>query len=53
MNHRYEDLIEIFNNTFLESENTILVKGDDEPIYLPADEQLKLNLKRMRFDLKR
>ena len=37
MNHRYEDLIEIFNNTFLESENTILVKGDDEPIYLPAD----------------
>ncbi|PWD85989.1 elongation factor P hydroxylase [Ignatzschineria cameli] len=39
MNHRYEDLIEIFNNTFLESENTILVKGDDEPIYLPADDQ--------------
>ena len=37
MSHHYEDLIEIFNNTFLESENTILVKGDDEPIYLPAD----------------
>lgn len=37
MSHRYEDLITIFNETFLESENTILVKGDDEPIYLPAD----------------
>ncbi len=38
MSHRYEDLITIFNETFLESENTILVKGDDEPIYLPKDE---------------
>ncbi len=37
MEHRYEDLIDIFNATFLESDNTILVKGDDEPIYLPAD----------------
>ena len=37
MSHRYEDLITIFNDTFLRSENTILVKGDDEPIYLPAD----------------
>lgn len=39
MTHQYEDLIQIFNHTFLESENTILVKGDDEPIYLPADAQ--------------
>lgn len=37
MKYRYEDLIEIFNATFLKSENTVLVRGDDEPIYLPAD----------------
>ncbi|UZE94639.1 elongation factor P hydroxylase [Alkalimarinus alittae] len=29
-------LIALFNSCFKESENTILVKGDDEPIYLPA-----------------
>ena len=34
--HRYEDLIQIFNTLFQTAENTILVKGDDEPIYLPA-----------------
>ncbi len=34
--HRCEDLIRIFNQLFLESEQTRLVKGDDEPIYLPA-----------------
>ncbi len=38
MSHRYEDLITIFNELFRDSENTILVKGDDEPIYLPADQ---------------
>lgn len=38
MTYHYEDLIKIFNETFLECENTILVKGDDEPIYLPQDE---------------
>ncbi len=36
--HNSQDLIEIFNNAFYESENTILVRGDDEPIYLPADQ---------------
>lgn len=36
--HRYQDLIDIFNQTFYNSYNTKLVKGDDEPIYLPADE---------------
>ncbi len=30
------DLILLFNRTFKKSENTILVKGLDEPIYLPA-----------------
>jgi len=38
MSHHYEDLITIFNELFRDSENTILLKGDDEPIYLPADQ---------------
>lgn len=37
--HHYQDLIAIFNNCFALSHNTHLVKGDEEPIYLPADEQ--------------
>lgn len=36
--HTYQDLITIFNNCFFEEYNTQLVKGTDEPIYLPADE---------------
>lgn len=36
--HRYEDLITIFNKCFFESHNTLLVKGDDEPLYVPAGE---------------
>ncbi|MES2199862.1 MAG: elongation factor P hydroxylase [Chlamydiota bacterium] len=36
--HRYQDLITIFNGCFFESYNTLLVKGTDEPLYLPADE---------------
>lgn len=35
--HEYQDLIEIFNSCFFEKYNTKLVKGDDEPLYLPAD----------------
>ena len=34
-----EDLIRIFNGLFLQSLNTELVIGDDEPIYLPADDE--------------
>ncbi|WP_406663384.1 elongation factor P hydroxylase [Gallaecimonas sp. GXIMD1310] len=34
--HHYRDLITLFNDTFLASHNTELVRGDDEPIYLPA-----------------
>ncbi len=30
-------LISLFNSLFLESHNTVLQLGDDEPIYLPAD----------------
>ena len=38
MQHQYQDLITIFNNCFSGEYNTQLVKGGDEPIYLPADE---------------
>lgn len=37
--HRYQDLINIFEETFFAEFNTRLVKGTDEPIYLPANEQ--------------
>lgn len=37
--HRYQDLIRVFEQCFLLSENTQLVAGEDEPIYLPADAQ--------------
>jgi elongation factor P hydroxylase len=37
--HRYQDLISLFNHTFKKTENTILVKGCDEPIYIPASKQ--------------
>lgn len=36
--HHYQDLITIFNDCFAVEYNTILVKGDAEPIYLPANE---------------
>lgn len=32
-------LIELFNSLFLEPYNTVLVLGDGEPIYLPADDE--------------
>lgn len=41
--HHYTDLITIFYNCFDLEFNTRLVKGDDEPIYLPADEQRSHN----------
>ncbi|MBG6242012.1 MAG: elongation factor P hydroxylase [Candidatus Symbiopectobacterium sp. Dall1.0] len=37
--HDYRDLITLFAQCFEQDYNTRLVKGDDEPIYLPADEQ--------------
>jgi len=36
--HNYQDLINIFESTFFKAYNTQLVRGDDEPIYLPADQ---------------
>ncbi|KGP63541.1 hypothetical protein EP47_12235 [Legionella norrlandica] len=41
--HNYQDLIRIFNDCFEKDYNTRLVKGGDEPIYLPADEQYPYN----------
>ena len=35
--HDYQDLIRIFNHCFELDYNTKLVRGGDEPIYLPAD----------------
>lgn len=37
--HHYEDLITIFHACFGADYNTRLVKGENEPIYLPADDQ--------------
>lgn len=39
MQHDYNDLISVFNQTFIESFNTELLLGGDEPIYLPADSE--------------
>jgi len=39
MTHEYQDLITIFNDTFLDQFNTKLELGGDEPIYLPADDE--------------
>lgn len=35
----YQDLITLFAQTFYHSDNTILVRGEAEPVYLPADQQ--------------
>lgn len=37
--HDIADLIRLFDDEFRASHNTVLVRGGDEPIYLPADEQ--------------
>lgn len=41
--HNYEQLIEIFDSCFADDFNTRLIKGDDEPIYLPADDEVPYN----------
>ncbi|MGO3786808.1 MAG: elongation factor P hydroxylase [Pseudoalteromonas prydzensis] len=35
--HQIADLISIFDTTFYQSHNTRLIKGVDEPIYIPAN----------------
>ncbi|MBQ4831887.1 elongation factor P hydroxylase [Pseudoalteromonas sp. MMG010] len=37
--HHINDLIAIFEHTFYQSHNTRLIKGDCEPVYLPANSQ--------------
>lgn len=37
--HNPEDLIRLFNATFAGVENTVLVRGGEEPLYLPADDE--------------
>lgn len=34
--HHIEDLVRLFNKCFQQSEQTILIPGADEPLYLPA-----------------
>ncbi len=41
--HKYQDLINIFNQCFSASYNTQLEKGGDEPIYLPQDKTRERN----------
>ncbi|VDZ82298.1 Protein of uncharacterised function, DUF462 [Kluyvera intermedia] len=41
--HDYQQLISIFDGCFAEEFNTRLIKGDDEPIYLPADAEVPYN----------
>ncbi len=36
--HQYQDLMTIFKDCFFLKYNTLLIKGEDEPLYLPADE---------------
>ncbi|MCQ8877735.1 elongation factor P hydroxylase [Pseudoalteromonas shioyasakiensis] len=37
--HQIADLISIFESNFYQSHNTRLVKGEHEPVYMPANEQ--------------
>lgn len=40
MAHNYQDLIYLFEQTFFNEFNTKLVKGGDEPLYLPVSESV-------------
>ncbi|ASP48608.1 elongation factor P hydroxylase [Cognaticolwellia beringensis] len=39
----YRDLIQLFDNAFFAAYNTRLIKGGDEPIYLPSNELTAFN----------
>ena len=41
--HHYPDLIQLFNACFESTHNTQLFCGDEEPIYLPADQNNSFN----------
>ncbi|HBV76331.1 MULTISPECIES: elongation factor P hydroxylase [Vibrio] len=38
--YKSEDIIVLFNQTFFDAYNTKLVRGEDEPIYLPATDSV-------------
>lgn len=38
LQHDPRDLIRLFDQAFAETQNTRLILGEDEPVYLPADE---------------
>lgn len=38
MNHNANDLITLFDSLFKQSENTVLIGGYEEPLYLPSDD---------------
>jgi len=42
--HHPDDLITLFNQSFLKNHNTMLAYGEDEPIYLPANENQPHNI---------
>ncbi len=41
--HNYFDLISLFERTFFETYNVRLIRGDDEPVYQPADQSIPFN----------
>jgi len=43
MTHEVNDLIALFDSLFAASHNTRLVRGDHEPVYLPADVDAPFN----------
>ncbi len=43
MSHQYTDLIKIFNRTFFSQFNTKLELGGEEPVYLPANNEIGFN----------
>lgn len=44
ISHDPGDLIRLFNHCFLQSHNTILAYGKDEPLYLPANDSQPHNV---------
>jgi elongation factor P hydroxylase len=44
MHYKYQDLIQLFSDTFFKEFNTRLIKGGDEPLYLPAKSLLAKGL---------
>ncbi|MDO6426620.1 elongation factor P hydroxylase [Thalassotalea sp. 1_MG-2023] len=43
MQHNYQDLINLFEQTFFNDYNTRLVKGDHEPLYAPATDMVNFH----------